>query len=509
MKIIFVASDFSGLGKGTFAASLGRVLLSFGVSTKIMKNDLYFNYDAGTINPGEHGEVYVLKDGTEVDQDFGIYERFLNLEHTSTDYMTSGRLFHEIYLRERAGEYLGQTVSIEHIIQELKQKIINFAETCQVGIVELGATVGDIKGVYIIEACRQLINELGPENTSFVLLSYIPYLNNVGELKTMGCQRSVGVLRSKGIKPDIIIARSSECDELPDYQMDKIQLYCEIPKEAVYCFPDLPDYYQIPKRIRSTSLHTYISNKMGIPLKEDKLDDWYENNFSPALPFRVALLGKYAHQDAYISIVNQLKMFGVTSVDFISGPDESLKDYDGSIVPGGWGYRGIEDIISGITICRENHIPCLGICLGLQLMIIEYARNVLGMKNANSLEFDEFTEWPVVTLQEDQKKESGLGGTARLGDWVTNLDLKSRLRKIYGHWSITQRHRHRYEISPHYSYGDFKIVGADSKTKLIEAMELDTHLFYIGVQYHPEFFISRNPIFEGFVEAMKVNSIKN
>ena len=260
-------------------------------------------------------------------------------------------------------------MSVEHITDEIKQNLREFASQCQVGIVELGATIGDIKGVYLLEACRQLISELGSENSTFILLSHIPYLPNVGELKTMGCQRSVNLLRSKGIKPDIIIARTAEHDALPEYQMGKLHLYCEVPEKAVFCFPDLDDYYQIPRRIRSTLMHNYIALKMKILLGRDDLDDWYKNYFDEPIDLKIAILGKYPHQDAYISIINQLNLFGVSSITYMASP-ENLTDYDAVIIPGGWGDRGVEDMLKAAQICREEKIPCLGICLGLQVMDI-------------------------------------------------------------------------------------------------------------------------------------------
>lgn len=506
MKLIFIASDFSGLGKGTFAASLGRVLLSFGIHCRIMKNDLYFNYDAGTINPGEHGEVYVLKDGTEVDQDFGIYERFLNIEHTSKDYMTSGRLFHQIYLNEREGKYLGQTVSIEHIIDELKSKIYDFAKQCDVGIVELGATIGDFKGTYSLEACRQLIVELGKCNTQLVLLSHIPYLPNVGELKTMGCQRSVNLLRSKGLKPDIIIARTSNHESIPDYQMSKIQLYCNVEKNDVCCFPDLKDYYQLPRRIRSLNTHYNIAEKLNIKLGFDCLDNWYNKYLSKPLNLKVALVGKYPHKDAYISIINQLKMFGISSVDYMPKLGSYNSElYDMVIIPGGWGERGVEDMIESAKICREKNIPCLGICLGLHVMVIEYARNILGLKEANSTEFVPNVKYPVITLQEEQKLRYGMGATARLGNWKTIIDKNSKLNKTIKTNFLVQRHRHRFEVSPGFDYGKFKVTGVDEKTSLIEIMELENHPFYMGVQFHPEFIEEKSPIFETLINTVLQN----
>ncbi len=500
MKIIFVASDFSGLGKGTFAASIGRVFKSCDVNVRIMKCDLYFNYDAGTINPGEHGEVYVMSDGTETDQDLGIYERFIGIEANTKDYVTSGRIFHQIFLNERAGRYLGKTVSVEHVIDEIKERMKLFANQCEVGIIELGATIGDIKGIYFLEACRQLIAELGKNQSQFVLLSHFPYLENVKELKTMGCQRSVSELRNKGIKPDVIIARTSKSDEIPDYHLNKIRLFCEVPKEAIFPIPDLDDEYKLPKFIKSKAIHKFISTKLELNLDEDRLDEWYSQLFNENNDLKIAIVGKYSHGDAYVSIMHQLRFLGVRHVVFISEAKD-IETFDAVIIPGGWGSRGIENIIQAIQICRENNIPCLGICLGLQLMVIEYTRNVLGLENSNSMEFNPETPFPVVILQEEQKLKCNVGGTARLGNWTTLLEEKSKLSELYGKCEIIQRHRHRYEISPDFDYKDFRIVGKDKNTHLIEAMELLNHSFYIGVQFHPEFSIEKSPIFRGLIDA--------
>lgn len=499
MKLIFVASDFSGLGKGTFSASLGRVLESFGINARIMKCDLYFNYDAGTINPGEHGEVYVLADGTETDQDFGIYERFLGQECNARDYLTSGRVFHQIYLNERGGKYLGQTVSVEHVIEEIKERIRDFAQQCEVGIIELGATIGDIKGIYFLEACRQLRAELSTHESLFVLLSHFPFLQNVGELKTMGCQRSVNDLRSKGLKPDVIIARTVNHADIPEYQLGKIEKFCEVPKGAVCCFADLDDEYRIPELIRGKALHHYIATKMDLNLRQDRLDEWYKS-FAPSNNLKVALVGKYHHPDAYVSIIHQLRFVGVHAVTFLSEP-KNLETFDAVILPGGWGERGVDEIIEAARICRERQIPCLGICLGLQLMVLEYARNVLGLSDANSLEFDDQTSHPVVRLQDQQYGVEHKGASSRLGNWTTELEPKSRIAEIYDSNEIIQRHRHRYEISSEYSYLDFRVVGRDKETGLIEAMELSSHPFYIGVQYHPEFSATKVPLFDSLVNV--------
>jgi len=499
MKIIFIASDFSGLGKGTFSASLGRVLKSSGVNVRIMKCDLYFNYDAGTINPGEHGEVYVLADGTEVDQDFGIYERFLQTENNALDYLTSGRVFHKIYSKERAGAYLGQTVSVEHVIAEIKQQIVSFANQCELGIVELGATIGDIKGIYFLEAIRQLTAELGKGNTLFALLSHFPYLENVKELKTMGCQRSVNDLRSKGLKPDIIIARTIKHEEIPTYQLTKINTYCEVPAQAVFCIPNLNDQYNMPELIKSKLLHQYIATQLGLSITESTLERWY-SLFDSRKPLNIALVGKYPHADAYVSIIHQLRFHGVVSIEHVSDPTR-VNSFDGVILPGGWGARGVEDIIQAAQICREKNIPCLGICLGFQLMVVEYARNVLGFKNANSTEFNTDTHDPVIKLQENQTASFDFGGTSRLGNWTMELEPNSKLAKIYGKTMIVQRHRHRYEVSPNYNYKEFQIVGVAQTANLIEAMELKGHPFYIGVQSHPEFSAEKVPLFGAFVKA--------
>lgn len=499
MKIIFVASDFSGLGKGTFGAALGRLLRSHGIDVRIMKCDLYYNYDAGTINPKEHGEVYVLSDGLETDQDLGIYERYLDTECNSNDYVTSGQIHHQIYLNERSGQYLGQTVSFEHVIEEITRRITRFAQQCEVGIVEIGATIGDIKGVFFLEACRQLRAELGRVNSIFVLLSHFPYLQSCGELKTMGCQRSVNDLRSKGLKPDVIVARTPQDVILDDYLFKKIELFCEVPRQAVIQLSDIDNSYEIPLLLRSLGLQNYLAGHLQLELGEDTLNSWY-NKFDPKRDLKIALVGKYSHSDAYVSIGHQLRFLGIDTVEYMPKP-ENLHEFDAVIIPGGWGKRGTEPMIEAARICRENRIPCLGICLGLQIMAIEYARNALGLVGANSTEFDDNTTYPVVVMQEAQKEAHGLGGTARLGDWVTQLLTGSLVSQIYGSEETTQRHRHRYEINSEIDFGDFKVTGRDKKTNLVEVMELPDHPFYVGVQFHPEFQPGRNPIFEGLIRA--------
>jgi len=499
MKMIFVASDFSGLGKGTFAASLGRVLKSHGVDVRVMKCDLYYNYDAGTINPTEHGEVYVLADGTETDQDLGIYERYLNIECNSLDYVTSGRVHHQVFLNEREGKYLGQTVSVEHVIEEIKSRIRAFASQCEVGIVELGATIGDIKGTFFLEACRQLRAELNPTDTTFALLSHFPYLANVHELKTMGCQRSVNELRAKGLKPDIIVARVQGDVRLTDYQLKKIETFCEVPRAAVVELFDVKYQHEVPKLLRTRRVHSYISLRMQIPLGEDRLDEWYATFEKPS-GLRVALVGKYPHADAYVSIIHQLRFFGVMDVTYMPSPT-NLDKYDAVILPGGWGERGVDDIVSAAKICREQSIPCLGICLGLQIMVIEYARSVLELSKANSTEFDSKTPHPVVHLQETQKDVTAFGGSSRLGNWTTQLVPNSASARMVGHTDVVQRHRHRYEINGSYDFGALHVAGRDKGTGLIEIMELEHHPFYVGVQFHPEFTGGKSPFINGLVQA--------
>jgi CTP synthase len=504
MKIIFVASDFSGLGKGTFCAALGRVLRSHGVHVRIMKSDLYFNYDAGTINPQEHGEVYVLADGTEVDQDFGIYERFTGVENSARDYITSGRVFHQIYLNEREGKYLGETVSTEHVIDEIKSRMLSFAEQADVGIVELGATIGDLKGIYALEACREIISEFGEENVAFVLLSHFPFLANVQELKTMGCQRSVSALRAKGIQPSIIVARTpAEHSVIPEYQIGKLARYCGVSREYVFCLPDLPDEYEIPNVMVEGSLHQIVALKLGLILRRSTLPDWYEK-FDPPTRLRVALVGKYSHGDAYVSIHHQLRLFGVEAVEYLPNAT-GLDAFDGVIIPGGWGKRGTDEVIAAAEKCRREGIPTLGICLGLQLMVIEYAQNVMGLGGANSAEFEGNAEHSVIVMQEEQKRALGLGGTSRLGNWTTLLEEDSIAAKAYDAHKVVQRHRHRFEVSADYDFGRFRVTGRDERTGLIEVMELSDHPFYLGVQFHPEFGPQKNPIIGALVHAAKRN----
>ena len=495
MRICVTTSDFSGLGKGTFSGALGRLLASRGLNVRIMKCDLYYNYDAGTINPGEHGEVYVLADGRETDQDLGIYERFLDKELSGHDYVTNGQIHHQIYLNEREGKYLGETVSVEHVIDEIKRRIVEVAGEVDMLIVELGATIGDIKGTFYLEAIRELQSE--PEVEIMVFhLSFLPMLEKVGELKTMGSQRSVNFLRSYGLKPDVLVCRTQDAEEIPKAQIYRLTKFCDVQDNCIVCLPDLEDVFDLPRRLSAFHLDEIVGEKMSIELKPSTLNDWYEK-FSSPNGLRVVLVGKYPHWDAYLSIKHHLWLNGVRDIRFAEELT-SGEGVDGVILTPGWGERGIDQMIESARFCRENDIPCLGICLGLQIMVIEYARNVLGLRDADSTEFDENTSHPVIQELTSQKERAGLGGTSRLGNWTTLITEGSRVHSIYKTDRIVQRHRHRYEVSGDYEWGMFRPVGHDEKTGLVEIMELADHPFYMGSQFHAEFSL-RSPLIEAFV----------
>jgi CTP synthase len=496
VRICVTTSDFSGLGKGTFSAALGRLLASRGLNVRIMKCDLYYNYDAGTMNPGEHGEVYVLADGRETDQDLGIYERFLDKELTSREYVTNGQIHHQIYLNEREGKYLGQTVSVEHVIDEIKRRIVEVASEVDVLIVELGATIGDIKGTFYLEAIRELQSEPGVKMMLFHL-SFLPMLDKVGELKTMGSQRSVGYLRSYGLKPDVLVCRTQEVEVIPEAQVYRLTKFCDVQDNCIICLPDLDDVFELPRKLSTFRLDEVVSEKMSIPLRASTTDDWYKK-FSPPNDLSVVLVGKYPHRDAYLSIKHHLWMNGVRDISYTDRLT-SAEGIDGVILTPGWGERGVEKMIESARFCRENSVPCLGICLGLQVMVIEYARNVLGLKGANSTEFDESTPHPVIQQLASQKERVGLGGTARLGNWTTLVTEGSKAHSVYKATRIVQRHRHRYEVAGDYEWGKFRPVGYDEKTGLIEIMELADHPFYMGCQFHAEFSL-RSPLIEAFVK---------
>lgn len=496
MRICVTTSDFSGLGKGTFSGALGRLLASRGLDVRIMKCDLYYNFDAGTINPGEHGEVYVLTDGLETDQDLGIYERFLDKELGRRDYVTSGQIHHQIYLNEREGKYLGQTVSVEHVIDEIKRRIAAVAREVDVLIVELGATIGDIKGTFYLEAIRELQSDSEVELMLFHL-SFLPMLEKVGELKTMGSQRSVNYLRSYGLKPDVLVCRTQDVEDIPEAQVYRLTKFCDVQNNCIVCLPDLDDIFDLPLKLSGFRLDEVVGEQMSISLPTSTLDDWYREKFSPPNDLTVALVGKYPHHDAYLSIKDHLWMNGVRDIRFAEELTSGA-GIDGVILTPGWGERGVDKMIESAQFCRENSIPCLGICLGLQVMVIEYARNVLGLEAANSTEFDPNTPHPVIQELTSQKERAGLGGTARLGNWTTLITEGSKTHSIYGSDRIVQRHRHRYEVSGDYEWGAFQPVGYDEKTGLIEIMELVDQSFYLGSQFHSEFSLE-SPLIEAFV----------
>jgi CTP synthase len=526
-KYIFVTGGVvSSLGKGVATASLGLLLKSYGLKVTVQKIDPYINVDPGTMNPYQHGEVYVTEDGTECDLDLGHYERFLNSPLTKDNNITTGQVYHSVITRERRGEYLGKTVQVvPHITDEIKSRIKKLASTSQadVVIVEIGGTVGDIEGQPFLEAVRQMRIDLGRVNTMYVHLTLVPYIKAAREFKTKPTQHSVRELRAIGIQPDVLICRSDSW--LTEDERKKISLFCNVPPRAVIDGVDVECIYEIPLVFHQQELDGLILSYLGLDAGEPDLEEWrlfVERAKSPTKSVEIAVCGKYVElRDSYKSIMESLYHAAVANdarlkikwLDTDRMEDEvqlanTLAYADGILIPGGFGMRGVEGKIKIVKYARENKKPFLGICLGLQCMIIEYARNVCGMKGANSTEFDDSTSYPVIDLLPEQKKIKNLGGTMRLGNWPCQLVPRTLARKIYGKDLVEERHRHRYEVNPKYikTLNDKGLVfsGHSPNRKLMEIVEIGDHPFYIGTQFHPEFTsrpLAPNPVFYNFISA--------
>ncbi len=521
MKFIVVTGGvMSGLGKGITAASIGRILVDMGYKVVPIKIDPYINIDAGTMNPFQHGEVFVLKDGTEVDLDLGHYERFIGTELTGDHNITTGKIYRSVIEKERKGEYLGQTVQIiPHITDEIKRWIREVAEKngSEICLIEVGGTVGDIEGMPFLEAIRQMHNEEKEEDFLLVHVTLVP-LDKGGEQKTKPTQHSVKELRSLGLHPDVIVGRCVE--DLSDAAKRKISLFCDVPKEAVISARDADDIYEVPLLFKKEKLDKYIISKLKLSERE-RSEDW--NRFVEKLKslkdtVDIAIVGKYIDvRDAYISIREALKIAGVynsAKVNPIWIDSEKLEKEeeihiaaDGILVPGGFGYRGIEGKIKAINFARENNIPFLGICLGFQLSVIEFARNVLGYGDANSTEFGE-TKHPVVDLLPEQRKVDAKGGTMRLGDIEITIKRDTIAFSLYKREKVFERHRHRYEVNPEYirKFEDNGLVfsGYSDNGRRMEILELPDKRFFFATQFHPEFKarpFSPSPPFLGFVKA--------
>ena len=521
-KFVFVTGGvMSGLGKGITAASTGRLLANAGFDVTAVKIDPYLNVDAGTMNPFQHGEVYVLKDGGEVDLDLGNYERFLDTDMTSDHNVTTGKVYREVIEKERAGDYLGKTVQIiPHITDDIKRRIREAAEGSDVCLIEVGGTVGDIEGMPYLEALRQFAHEEDHEDILFAHVTLVPYSKN-GEQKTKPTQHSVKELRSIGLQPDIVVGRCE--DPLEAKTREKIALFCDVPTEAVFSNPDMEDIYQVPLVVEEEGLDSYVMDHLGLTEEAlpagDRDTRWRDIVTRPKSGHAtVALVGKYGMEDAYISIHESLKHAGlqrevdvqrrwVHSEDLADGHDGQLADADGVVVPGGFGSRGTEGKIEAIRYCRKHDVPFLGLCLGFQMAVVEFARHVLGLDGAHSAELDEGTPHPVIDLLPEQKEMEDMGGTMRLGAHETDIEEGTLAHDLYGATTCTERHRHRYEVNPEY-IEDMEAAGmvfSGVSGNRMEILELPGHPYFLGTQFHPEF-RSRptraSPPFVGFLEAV-------
>ena len=525
--IFFTGGVLSSVGKGVTAASVGRLLKARGFSITVQKLDPYLNVDPGTMSPYQHGEVYVLDDGSETDLDLGHYERFCDLHLKRTSTVTTGQVYEEVILRERRGDYLGGTIQVvPHITNEIKRRInlLGRSSEAEIALIEVGGTVGDIEGQPFLEAIREMRNELGKENTAFVHITWLPYLKATAETKTKPTQHSVRELRSIGILADMIMARS-------DYPVEKeltqkIAKFCDVKPDAVVPLVTADLLYEIPLSLEENHVADILLKALGLEAKhEPELDGWrwMVNELKKTKPtVKIGLVGKYVElHDAYLSVREALKhaalYYGVdVEIEWISSADleklvnieEALKDVDAIVVPGGFGSRGVEGKIRTARYTRENDIPYLGLCLGLQVMVIEYARNVLGLEDANSAEFDKMTEHPVIDLMTDQKGLDRLGGTMRLGLYPCHVLENTLARKLYNEELIEERHRHRYEVNNVYrealqDHGlDFS--GQSPDGMLVEMVENKNHPYMIACQFHPEFLSRPNkphPLFLGLIQA--------
>ncbi|NNL07785.1 MAG: CTP synthase [Croceitalea sp.] len=528
-KYIFVTGGVtSSLGKGIIAASLAKLLQARGYKTTIQKLDPYINVDPGTLNPYEHGECYVTDDGAETDLDLGHYERFLNVPTSQANNVTTGRIYQSVIEKERRGEFLGKTVQvIPHITNEIKERIQLLGKSGDYDIVitEIGGTVGDIESLPYIESVRQLLWELGDNNGIVIHLTLVPYLAAAGELKTKPTQHSVKTLMESGIKADILVCRTEH--EISDDLKEKVALFCNVKKEAVIQSIDASTIYDVPLLMREEGLDTVALKKLNLPDNtEPDLTYWnlfLEKHKNPKGKVTIGLIGKYVElQDSYKSILesfihagaaNEVKV-NVRSIhsEHLSAKvvDKKLMGLDGVLVAPGFGERGIEGKIQAIRYARENNIPFLGICLGMQMAVIEYARNVIGLTKANSTEMNDRTPHPVISLMEEQKSVTNKGGTMRLGAWDCTLKEGSLAHTIYGgEQQISERHRHRYEFNNSYKKdleeAGMVASGINTDTNLVEIIELPSHPWFIGVQYHPEYkstVANPHPLFVGFVRAV-------
>ena len=533
-KYIFITGGVvSSLGKGIAAASIGALLESRGLSVSLIKVDPYINVDPGTMSPFQHGEVFVTNDGTETDLDLGHYERFVRFQASRKNNFTAGKVYETVIRNERKGRYLGGTVQvIPHITNEIKKRIKEGGQNKDIAIVEVGGTVGDIESQPFVEALRQMALELPTSSWAFVHLTLVPFIDASGELKTKPTQHSVKELRSLGISPDVLICRSTQ--ELPKDEKNKIALFCSVPNKSVISMHDVETVYSVPILLNKQKVDKAILDKLNIKTNNPKLNDWkrvVQAKLHPEKEVNVSFVGKYTElKDSYKSINEALEHAGIknkakVNINFVEAENitpknirKTLKNADAILVPGGFGQRGVEGMILACKYAREKNIPYLGICLGMQVAIIEYARNVLNLKGANSTEFNNETKYPVIGLitewndisgkKEKRDKNSDLGGTMRLGGQICKLKKSSNSYKMYKNVEIMERHRHRYEVNPKFKDDMIKngleVVGTSIDDKLVEMIEIPKHKWFLACQFHPEFTSNPrdgHPIFNSYIKS--------
>ncbi len=529
-KIIFVTGGVvSSVGKGVSVASIGRILKSRGVSVSLMKLDPYLNVDPGTMSPYQHGEVYVTEDGSETDLDLGHYERFVDVNLTRLSNITAGQIYSDVIARERRGEFLGGTIqAIPHVTDAIKQRMMRLADAsgADVIVVEVGGTVGDIEGLPFLEAIRQMRNEVGRDNVFYIHVTFLPFISSTGELKTKPTQHSVRELRSIGIQPDAIVCRSDH--DVGDDIKKKISIHCDVSDEAVITLPTVSSIYEVPLILQEEGLGDLIVNTLRLRATGHDLADWRSMVtaiHAPKESLPIAIVGKYVDlRDSYISVKEALLHAGLhfdrdVDVRWVNseqieeeGPESLLEAAAGIVVPGGFGPRGVEGMIQTVEYARKRDVPYLGLCLGLQVMVVEIARNLLGLAGANSTEMDPATPHPVIDLMESQKDVTDMGGTMRLGLYPCQMASPSWAARAYGQDTVTERHRHRWEFNNIYREQLEEVglwpTGMSPDGKLIEIMEFEHSRFMLGTQFHPEFLSRPNrphPLFREFVgEATKV-----
>ncbi len=541
-RYIFVTGGVvSSLGKGIAAASLASILEARGLKVSMMKLDPYINVDPGTMSPYQHGEVFVTDDGAETDLDLGHYERFIRVRMTRNNNFTTGRIYQSVIEKERRGEYLGATVQvIPHITDAIKERILNAQLDVDVLIVEIGGTVGDIESLPFLEAVRQLRVELGANRSVFIHLTLVPYIGTAGETKTKPTQHSVKELRSIGLQPDILLCRSDH--KIPDSSLEKIALFTNVERRAVIGLQDVNTIYRIPSVLHNQGLDNIVVEKLGLQCREADLSEWtrvVDAQLNPQKEVTIAMVGKYTDlADAYKSLNEALLHAGIhtrakVNIDYVDSEDlerdgvDVLQQYDAILVPGGFGVRGVEGKIAAVKYARENKVPYLGICLGMQVAVIEYARNKAGLADAHSSEFVADTKAPVIGLitewtnsdgsVEVRDDRSDLGGTMRLGAQECKVEPGTLTRELYGKDVIRERHRHRYEVNntylPELEGAGLKVAGRSMDGSLVEIIEVPDHPWFVACQFHPEFTSTPrdgHPLFTGYVEAaLAYNSNKN